>query len=609
MEHSYPLIALTFLIAALVIVPISKRLGLGAVLGYLVAGVLIGPFGLHLIVDDGTILHFSEFGVVLLLFLIGLELHPSHLWQMRRAIVGSGGLQLILSAAAITGIAMQWMNWQAALVVGMGIGLSSTAIALQTLQEKNLLKTDAGQRGFAILLLQDIAVVPMIAILPVLSLLPDAGANGSTGYVKMFTAFGAIGGIVLAGHYMLKPVLRYIASTGMRELFTILSLALVLGISELMAAVGLSMALGTFLAGMLLADSEYRTQLEIDIEPFKGLLMGLFFMAIGLSMNFALLFEYWSVILGAVALLVLVKGLVLFVVAKIAKLKSVDGLMLAILLSQGGEFAFVLFSMASQQQIFTPEIEGTLVLIVALSMLTTPLLMLLYESVIIPRFLAAPALESDVIEDTRPCAIICGFGRMGQIVGRVLVASRYQITVLEHDPNQIDLLRRFGFKAYFGDASRLNSLEAAGAANVKAIVLAMDNVDAVTQTAELILQHFPNARVIARARNRPHEVALRRIGVHEVIRETFLSSVEMAEQTLRQMGMSSRKAHRATQLFAEHDQEMLLETLAVDSEEQLLTQNQEGRESLLHILEAELNALEQAELEEKNQEVDKINRI
>lgn len=609
MEYNYQLIALTFLAAALIIVPISKRWGLGSVLGYLVAGVFIGPFGLHLIVDDGTILHFSEFGVVLLLFLIGLELHPSHLWQMRRAIVGSGGLQLALSAAVITGIAMQWMTWQAALVVGMGVGLSSTAIALQTLQEKNLMKTDAGQRGFAILLLQDIAVVPMIAILPVLSLLPDATGDNPTGYAKMFTAFGAIGGIVLAGHYILKPVLRYIASTGMRELFTILSLALVLGISELMATVGLSMALGTFLAGMLLADSEYRTQLEIDIEPFKGLLMGLFFMAIGLSMNFALLFEYWPVIIGIVALLVLVKGLVLFAVAKLAKLKTVDGLMLAIMLSQGGEFAFVLFSLASQQQIFTPEIEGTLVLIVALSMLTTPLLMVLYESVVIPRFFAAPAQPDDVIDDNRPCAIICGFGRMGQIVGRVLVASRYQITVLEHDPNQIDLLRRFGFKAFFGDASRLNSLEAAGAANVKAIVLAMDDVDAVTHTAELIMQHFPNARLIARARNRPHEVALRRIGVHEVIRETFLSSVEMAEQTLRQMGMSNTKAHRATQLFAKHDHEMLLETLSLDSEEQLLTQAQEGRESLLHILEAELNALEPAEAEAKNEEVDKKNRI
>lgn len=600
MEYNYPLIALTFLAAALIIVPISKRLGLGSILGYLVAGVLIGPYGLHLIIDDGTILHFSEFGVVLLLFLIGLELHPSHLWQMRRAIVGSGGLQLALSAAAITGLAMVWLPWQAALVVGMGMGLSSTAIALQTLQEKNLLRTDAGQVGFAILLLQDIAVIPMIAILPVLTLAPLVAGDEPAGYLKMLTAFGAIGTIVIAGHYFLKPVLRYIASTGMRELFTILSLALVLGIAELMSAVGLSMALGTFLAGMLLADSEYRTQLEIDIEPFKGLLMGLFFMAIGLSMDFSVLLDYWSPIMGAVLALVGIKALVLLLVARVSSLKRADAVQLAILLSQSGEFAFVLFSLASQQQIFSPEIEGSLVLIVALSMLSTPLLMVLFDQVVVPHWLKAPVLERDEILDDAPSAIICGFGRMGQIVGRVLVGSKYQITVLEHDPNQIDLLRRFGFKAYFGDAARLTSLEAAGAKDAKVVVLVMDDADSVTQTAALILKHFPSTRIVARARNRPHESTLRRLGVHEVMRETFLSSVAMAEQTLRQMGMSAHKAHIMTQVFAKHDQQLLEDQVHEVAEEQQLTSAQQGRDTLSQLLETELAALENIENEGLN---------
>lgn len=586
MEHDYLLITLTFLTAAIIVVPISKKLGLGSVLGYLVAGVLIGPNMLHLIVDDGTILHFSEFGVVLLLFLIGLELHPSHLWQIRRAIIGSGGLQLTLTTAIITAVMSIWLPWQAALVIGMGLGLSSTAIALQTLQEKNLLPTDAGQRGFAILLFQDIAVIPMIAILPLL-VLDRTGIEGqSASYIQVIKAFAAIGGIVFIGRFLLRPALRFIAATGMRELFTIFSLALVIGIAKLMSAVGLSMALGTFLAGMLLADSEYRSQLEIDIEPFKGLLMGLFFIAIGLSMDLNLLATNWLPIILAVSALVAVKLLVLTIVARLGKLGSADTMILAILLSQGGEFAFVLFSLASQQQILPAGIDSFLVLVVALSMLSTPLLLLLFENFIQPRLIDNSSFEAEPINDDAPCAIICGFGRMGQMVGRVLLASNYRISVLEHDANQIELLRRFEMKAYYGDASRLNSLQAAGAGNVKVIVLAMDDVEAVTETAKLIIQHFPRVKLVVRARNRQHEIAIRRLGINDVVRETFLSSVLLGEKTLRNMGMNAEKAETTMSLFAKHDQQLLEEQMHI-TEDQFLTSAQEGRHSLSQLLNSE----------------------
>jgi len=457
--------AACFLGAAIILVPIAKHLGLGSVLGYLAAGILIGPSGLAFIDEPEVILHFAEFGVVLLLFIIGLELNPRMLWSMRRAILGIGGGQVLLSALLLYGIALLLgLDWRTALIAGMGLALSSTAIALKVLEEKNLLPTPAGRAGFAVLLFQDIAVLPMLAILPMLAV-DTVETTSEAGWLVALEALVAIAVIIFIGPHLLRPILRIMARVGLREIFTAFSLFLVISVALIMGAVGLSMALGTFLVGVLLAESEYRHALEADIEPIKGLLMGLFFLAVGMSVDFGLLVAEPTAILSIAGLLIAVKALVLVLLARMEKLPKGQISFFTFLLAQGGEFAFVLFTAAVSLHAMDSEIANRLILIVTLSMLFNPLLLFLDERWIAPRFHRqnATAPEYDLIENQKNPVIIAGFGRFGQTIGRLLHAHRIPLTLLDHDIEQIEYVRKLQYKAFFGDATRLDLLHAAGA--------------------------------------------------------------------------------------------------------------------------------------------------
>jgi glutathione-regulated potassium-efflux system ancillary protein KefC len=476
-------------------VPILKRLGLGSVLGYLAAGTMIGPWGLGFVANVEDIRHFAEFGVVLLLFIIGLELKPKRLWRMRRSIVGMGGSQLLLTTLLLFLIALALdYSFNTSLVVAMSLSLSSTAIALQSLKERNLLTTHAGNSAFSVLLFQDIAVIPILAMLPALGVV--AADSGSSAWLGILKAAGVIAAIVVGGHYLTRPIFRYIANTGMREIFTAFSLLLVFGISMLVNVVGMSMALGAFLAGVLLAESEYRHELEVEIEPFKGLLMGLFFISVGMSIDFGLLWKDPLIILALVVVLVVAKGAVLWLLAKASKIPDSQGSLFVFLLSQGGEFAFVIFSVASGGGVLDKATVDYLVVIVALSMLTTPFLLLFYQHVLAPRHinLDLPPEPDNIDEDDNP-VIIAGFGRFGRTVGRLLHANGIPTTILDHDPDQIEAIRRFGYKVYYGDSSRKEILQAAGADRAKLLVITIDDADVVLKIIEQAQRHFPHLTI------------------------------------------------------------------------------------------------------------------
>ncbi|NUT17308.1 MAG: glutathione-regulated potassium-efflux system protein KefC, partial [Cupriavidus sp.] len=441
-QHDFLIALLVFLVAAVVAVPLARRGGLGAVLGYLLAGAAIGPFALRLVTDVESILHFSEFGVVLMMFVIGLELEPRKLWALRRSIFGYGGAQLAACALVIgAAAALAGAPWQVALVAGLGLALSSTAIALATLTERNLFGTPAGAASFGILLFQDIAAIPMIALLPLLATQGAEGAGaGAAGWLAAGKAVAVIGAVVAGGRYLVRPALRFIARTDMREMFTAFALLLVVGIALMMDAVGLSMALGTFLAGVLLADSEYRHALEADLEPFKGLLLGLFFMAVGMSIDFAVLARSPWLVLGLVAAFVVAKTSVLALLARYFGIARGQRLLFALLISQGGEFAFVVFGVAGGAGLLPRETEALLVLVVALSMVATPLLLLAYDRLVAPRIGAGKARPDEVITPQHNPVLIAGFGRFGQIIGRLLYSQGVGVTVLDHDPDQIEFL-------------------------------------------------------------------------------------------------------------------------------------------------------------------------
>ena len=542
--------ALIYLLAAVVAVPVAKRLGLGAVLGYLLAGIAIGPWGLGLISGVQNILHFSEFGVVLLLFLIGLELEPKRLWAMRRPIFGGGGAQVLLVTVALTGTALLFgVNWKIALIAALGLSLSSTAIALATLGERNLMATPAGASSFAILLFQDIAAIPMIAIVPLLGIAVDQ--DGTT-WLDVAQVLGVIAALVLGGRFLIRPALRIIAKTELREIFTAFALLLVIAIAMLMQWVGLSMALGTFLAGVLLADSEYRHALESDLEPFKGLLLGLFFTAVGMSVDFAVfLAQPWR-ILGMVALFLLIKGAVLYLLSVKLGIARSQRALFTFLLAQGGEFAFVVFAAAAAARVFTPEVAAILVVTVTLSMMATPLLLLLHDRVIAPRYAAARKRPDDAMVSNEDHVIIAGFGRFGQIIGRLLYANGVDLTVLDHDPDQIDLLRRFGFKVFYGDATRIDLLHAAGAARARALVLAIDDVEDSLKLVEAVRAAFPDLPILARARNVSHYYDLMDRGVTIIERETFESALLLGRRVMQQLGASAWQARQATMKFRAH---------------------------------------------------------
>ncbi len=558
-DHSLLFNAFIYLLAAVIAVPISKRLGFGAVLGYLLAGVVIGPWGLGLIAETEDILHFAEFGVVLLLFAIGLELDPKRLWAMRRPILGLGGGQVVLTTVVLAGVGiLLGLTPAIALVAAMGLSLSSTAMALQLLDEKNLLPTPAGQSGFSVLLFQDIAVIPMLAVIPLLAI-DDAATADSFDWVALLRAIGVIALIIILGRLLLRPVLRLIATTGLREVFTAFSLLLVIGTALLMAAVGMSMALGAFLAGVLLAESEYRHALESDIEPFKGLLLGLFFIAVGMSIDFGILLRD-PIITAALALgLVAVKGFILFVLGRIYGLPAQQLPIFALVLSQGGEFAFVLFGVAQMTGVFAGEMTDILIVTVALSMLTTPLLMVVNDRFITPRLDRRTAPPMDAMEDQSHPVIIAGFGRFGQIVGRLLHANGIDATVLEHDPNHIETLRRFHFKVFYGDAGRLDLLRTAGAEKARVLVVAIDDREGMLRLVELASENFPDLKVVTRAWDVPHVFELLEKGADVYERESFEGALRLGERVLKQLGFTAWRAKQAAHRFRAYDEQTLHE--------------------------------------------------
>ncbi|MDY6889809.1 MAG: monovalent cation:proton antiporter-2 (CPA2) family protein, partial [Pseudomonadota bacterium] len=466
-------IALIYLAAAIVAVPIAKRVGLGSVLGYLIAGILIGPYALGIVGDQTDVMHFAEFGVVMMLFLVGLELQPARLWKLRHSILGLGGLQVVLTAAAIFAFCY-WvftMHWQTALAIGLMLALSSTAIVLQSLEEKGWLKQEAGQNAFSVLLFQDIAIIPILALLPLLAFAPQSSSKDISDSIiaswpvwqQVGVSVAVIAAIIAGGKYVSAPLFRYIAQTHMREIFTIFALFLVVAIALVMQSIGLSPALGTFLAGVVLAESEFRHELEADIEPFKGLLLGLFFITVGASINFELLADEFTTVIALVALLIVVKACILFALAITFNISKKQRLLFALALAQGGEFAFVLLSVTTTLSILTPEQTSLVTLVVAVSMLVAPLLLMAYEQLQKRTSNSAPEFDKPEQISSAKHVIIAGYGRFGQIMGRLLHAQGYDITVLDHSPSQIELLRRFGNTVFYGDAARQELLEAAGA--------------------------------------------------------------------------------------------------------------------------------------------------
>ncbi|QWK94736.1 glutathione-regulated potassium-efflux system protein KefB [Plesiomonas shigelloides] len=564
-----------FLSAAVIAVPLARKAGIGAVLGYLLAGMAIGPWGLRLINDVEAVLHFSELGVVLLLFIIGLELNPGKLWQMRRPIFGLGALQVLLTAGLLMGLLLLLgFSWQSALISGLGLAMSSTAMGLQLMREYGMTRNDGGQSGFAILLFQDMAVVPVLALIPMLAV----GASDTTDWSMIAIRVGGVAALLLGGRYLLRPLFRMIANTGVREVFTAAALLVVLGTAFLMQAIGLSMALGTFLAGVLLAESEFRHELEIAIEPFKGLLLGLFFISVGMAVNLGILLTdpLWVALM--VLVLVSVKAAVLFLVSILFRLRRTSRLQLSVVLSQGGEFAFVLFSAAAASRVIDSQQLALLLVSVSLSMMTTPLLMKLLD-----RWLAKAlntqtvSEEQPHVEDDEPQVIIVGFGRFGQIVGRLLSANKVRITVLERDPNQVSFLRRYGYKVYYGDATQLELLRAAGAAQADSIVIAADDHEANMQIVHLCQEHFPQLQILARARGRVEAHALLSAGVTLFSRETFSSALELGKKALVTSGMHPHRAYRAQQYFKRLDMQMLRD---------LMPQHQAGVTEISRVKEA-----------------------
>lgn len=550
-EHSTLLSLVVYLAAAVVCVPIATHLKLGSVLGYLAAGCVIGPFGFNVVPDPEATLHFAEIGVVLMLFVIGLELDPRHLWTLRRAVFRGGSLQLF-SAAVPLGLAAYafGLPWQGALVAGLALALSSTAVSMQTMGERNLLLTSVGRSGFSVLLFQDLAAIPLLALVPLLS---NASQRAATpGLWPVLKVLSAVLGVFVIGRFLTPPILRIVARTGQREVFSAFTLLLVLGIAGLMASVGVSMALGAFLAGVLLASSEYRHALETDIEPFRGLLMGLFFMAVGMSIDFGLIMREPLLI----ALLVLgfqaIKVLTLRLIAAPLNVMSRQHWLFAALLAQGGEFAFVVFGVARTARLLPGTWDARLTLTVALSMALTPVLLILHDRFLM-RAKPVDEREADKIEDPHAPVIIAGFGRFGQIVGRLLFASGFKATVLDHDPDQVETLRRFGFPVHYGDATRLDLLHAAGAGHARLLVIAIDDPDTSVRLADAVLEHFPKLPIVARVRDVGHWQKMRARGLKIVERETFESAMLIGRRSLEALGVRPYEARERADLFRSHN--------------------------------------------------------
>ncbi|HVY23292.1 MAG TPA: monovalent cation:proton antiporter-2 (CPA2) family protein [Steroidobacteraceae bacterium] len=574
-----------FLIAAVIFVPVFRWLRLSSILGYVAAGIAIGPWGMGLVADVHSIMHISEFGVVLLLFVIGLELQPSRLWVLRRAVFGFGSAQVVFTAILIGAAAcLAGGNIISAGVMGFGLALSSTALVLQVLAERNQLKTNYGRAAFGILLFQDLAVLPMLAVLPLMS--PDAPSLSSPllGLAKLLVAIALVIG---GGRLILRPALRLIARTRVTEVFTAAALLIVIGISLIVSAVGLSMSLGAFMAGVLLADSEFRHELEADIEPFKGLLLGLFFISVGMSANLSLLRDVPVTVFAVTLGFMLLKLLSLLLIGRWTCNSRDASWRLGLSMMAGGEFAFVLFSLAAQHHVIEPHTADILVLSVTLSMMMGPVLSSLYD-VVMRRLESGSEAPFDDVESRDGRVLIAGFGRFGQIIGRILRARKIAFTALDASQANIDFLRRFGSQVYYGDVSRLDVLRAAGADRATVLVLAIDDVDASIRTAEIVMQHFPDLRIFARARNRQHAFRLMELGVQLIIRETYASSLEMAQAVMESLGEPASSARAAVRRFREHDEATLQRQFAVrDDDSKLIATSQESVKQLEQLFDAD----------------------
>lgn len=577
--------ASVYLAAAVIAVPIAARLGLGSVLGYLAAGIIIGPVLGLVGTDIEDLKHFAEFGIIMMLFLIGLELSPKALWDMRHRLIGMGGLQVVISTLALMVAAMAMGKpWNVALAIGLALSLSSTAIVLQTLSEKGLMQTGGGRASFSVLLTQDIAVIPILAFLPLLAgdivtriasdgsiqrgaaVLPDHAelslVQGLPGWGVTLVTLGMVALIILAGVYLTRPVFRFIHSAHLREMYTALALLIVVGISFLMVLVGLSPALGAFLAGVVLANSEFRHELESDLQPFKGLLLGLFFITVGAGINFQAFFADTADLIGLALLVILAKGIVLYVIGRAFQLQGRDRWLFSLGLAQAGEFGFVLVAFSVQQNVIPVELSEKLLLIIALSMLITPLLFILYEVITRRMRSSKPSDKADTI-DEQGTVIIAGVGRFGQIVNRLVQASGFKTVVLDHDIETIQLMRRFGFKGYLGDPTRPELLKAAGLQDAQVLVVAMDDKAAVTKLVRYARREYPDLHIVARARNRNHAFELYAAGANDIVREMFDSSLRAGRYVLENVGLSEFEAAEAEKTFFAHDRHTILELAAL----------------------------------------------
>ncbi len=610
MDNDFLIQALVYLAAAVVFVPIAKKLGMGSVLGYLIAGIIIGPYVTGFVGQEGKdIMHAAEFGVVMMLFLVGLELEPELLWRLRSSILGMGGLQVLATTAVVTLVVLPFhFDWKEGVALGLIIAMSSTAIVLQTLNEKGLMRASGGQSAFSVLLFQDIAVIPILAILPLLAVNTIAPAEsasethtwvgGLPGWLKTVAVIGAVAGVVIAGRYVVSPLLRIVARTRLREIFTASALLVVVGIAVFMEKVGLSPALGTFVAGVVLANSEYKHELESDIDPFKGLLLGLFFMAVGASVNFNLVIEKPLLIAGVVAGIILLKALILFGLGRFYKLGIDQNLLFAVALSQVGEFAFVLLSFAAQQNIFGKEVIDIMMAVVALSMAMTPFLLLLNDKWLTPKLGCKMEVEEELVMDSinaNSKVIIAGFGHFGSTIGRFLRANGITPTVLEIDSDQVELLRKMGFKVYYGDATRVDLLKSAGADEATILIVAIGAPEKVLEVVETTKKHFPNLQMLVRARNRMDAYELMDAGMMHIYRETIDTSLRLGQDALKMLGYRAYRVKRAASIFFKHD-EKALKTLAATRDDlgQYITTARERMAEQEKFIRADL---EDAELE------------
>ena len=606
--------ALVYLAAGVVSVPIAKRLGLGSVLGYLVAGMIVGPFVLDLVGQAEDVMRFAEFGVVILLFLIGLEVRPAVLWRMRGLIFGVGGAQLVLTALAIGGAAAAvGLPLPTALAAGLILAMSSTAIVLQSLDERGLRRGTVGEATFGVLLFQDLAVIPLFAALPLLAVGAAHGATASAnghdaslisglpGWLRALAVIGAVTAVGVGGRFLVRPIFRFIAAARLREIFTAAALLIVVGVAVLMQTVGLSPALGAFLAGVVLAESEFRRELETDIEPFRGLLLGLFFITVGAGLDFGVVAARPVALVGAVVALIVLKTLAMFAAARLFRIDTRESLVTAVALAQGGEFAFVLLGFTVGAGVLDAELAKFLTAVVAVSMACAPLMMAAAEKIMLARPAdAGAAPEVPRFDDGAPDVIVAGFGRFGQISARLLMASGYQATTLDSSIEQIEVLRRFGRQVHYGDASRLDLLHAAGADKARVLVVAIDDRDKAVEMVEAAREAFPNLVILARAWDRRHAYELLRAGADEVERETFEGGLAMGRRALERLGHSPRRAARAASVFRQQDDRLFHKLAPIAGEEErYILASRDSRDTMDRLFRAEMARLSDDDVEEE----------